>query len=71
MSLTLTLTILIAAGAIAGFANWKERRPRAPGEVPLVSYAAIQMVALVVLVLMAAHLISLLSGHPLAGRPFR
>jgi hypothetical protein len=37
----------------------------------LISYAAIQMVALVVALLMAAHLVSLLTGHPLVGRLMR
>jgi hypothetical protein len=68
MSLTPTVLVLIGALAAAGLANWRERRPRDPGQVPLISYAAIQMVALVVALLMAAHLVSLLTGHPLVGR---
>ena len=69
MSLTPTVLVLIGALAAAGLANW--RRPRDPGQVPLISYAAIQMVALVVALLMAAHLVSLLTGHPLVGRLMR
>jgi hypothetical protein len=71
MSLTVTVLLLIGALAAAGLANWRERRPRDPGDVPLISYAAIQMVALVIALLMAAHLVSLLTGHPLAGRLMR
>ena len=71
MSLTMTVLLLIGALAAAGLANWRERRPRDPGDVPLISYAAIQMVALVIALLMAAHLVSLLTGHPLAGRLMR
>jgi hypothetical protein len=68
LSLALTLAILLAALAAAGLANYRERRPREVGEVPLVSYSAIQLVALVVALLMAAHLVSLAMGHPLKSR---
>jgi hypothetical protein len=68
LSLALTLAILLAALAAAGLANYRERRPREVGEVPLGSYSAIQMVALVVALLMAAHLVSLAMGHPLKSR---
>ena len=71
MSLTPTILVLIGALAAAALANWRERRPRDPGQVPLVSYAAIQMVAMVVALLMAAHLVSLLTGQQLAGRLMR
>ena len=71
MSLTSTLIVLLLALAVAGFANWRERRPRPLGHPPLVPYTAIQMVALVVVILMLAHLVSLLSGQPLTGRLFR
>jgi hypothetical protein len=33
-----------------------------------VPYTAIQLIAVVVIVLMAAHLVSLLTGQPLKGR---
>jgi hypothetical protein len=68
MSLAVTLAILLAALAVAGLANYRERRPREVGKVPLISYSAIQMVALVVAILMLAHLVSLLMGSPLKSR---
>jgi hypothetical protein len=71
VSLTPTILVLIGALVAAALANWRERRPGDPGRVPLISYAAIQMVALVVALLMAAHLVSLLTGHPLVGRLMR
>jgi uncharacterized membrane protein YidH (DUF202 family) len=71
MGLTATLTLLVLALAVAGFANWQERRPRPLGNPPLVPYTAIQMVAVVVIILMLAHVVSLLSGQPLIGRLFR
>jgi uncharacterized iron-regulated membrane protein len=71
MGLAATLVALLAAVAVAGFANWRERRPRPVGNPPLVSYTAIQMLAIVVAILMAAHLVSLLTGHPLTSRFLR
>jgi len=68
VSLAVTLAILLAALAVAVLANYRERRPGAVGKVPLVSYSAIQMVAVVVAILMLAHLVSLLMGHPLKSR---
>lgn len=68
MSLELTLAILLGALGIAVLANWRERRPRELGRPPLVPAAAIQAVAIVVAILMLAHLVSLLTGHPLKGR---
>ena len=68
MSLAVTLAILLAALAAAALANYRERRPREVGKVPLISYSAIQMVAVVVAILMLAHLVSLMMGHPLKSR---
>jgi hypothetical protein len=68
MSLTVTLLLLLASLALILFANWQERRERPLGEAPLISYPALQMVGIVFTVLLAAHLISLLTGHPLRGR---
>lgn len=68
MGLVPTVLVLLAALAIAGLANWQERRPRPLGEPALVPYTAIQMVAAVVAILMLAHLVSLLTGQQLTGR---
>ena len=68
MSLTVTLLVLLLALAVAGFANYRERRPRQLGWPPLVPYTVIQMLALVLVILMLAHLVSLLMGQPLRSR---
>lgn len=68
MSISTTLALLIASLLIIAYANWRERRPRPLGKAPLVSYPMIQMVSIVVAVLMAAHLVSLMTGQPLRGR---
>ena len=68
MGLTPTLAILLAALAIAALANWRERRPRDLGRPPLVPYTSIQMIAVLVIILMLAHVVSLLTGQTLKGR---
>jgi hypothetical protein len=68
LSLELTVAILLAALLAAGLANWRERRPREIGRPPLVPYTAIQVLAVLVIILMLAHLVSLLTGQPLEGR---
>lgn len=68
VSFELTISILIVALLIAGLANWRERRPRPVGKPSLVPYIAIQILAVLVIILMLAHLVSLLTGHPLKGR---
>lgn len=66
-----TLTIL--GIAVAGFlvANIMSRRPPPLGEVRLVPYSAIQFVALLVAILMLAHLVTLFTGKPFVGRAGR
>jgi uncharacterized membrane protein YidH (DUF202 family) len=71
MGLAATLVALGLAVAVAAFANWQERRQRPVGNPPLVPYTAIQMLAIVVAILMAAHLVSLLTGQPLTSRFLR
>jgi len=68
MSLAVTLVVLALAGAVFGFANWRSRRPRAPGEVSLVPWTAVQFLAAVAVLLMLAHLVTLMTGRPFAGR---
>ena len=71
MGLGLTIAVLLAALLIAGIANWRERRPRDLGQPSLVPYSAIQVLAVLVIILMLAHLVSLLAGAPLKGRLLR
>jgi uncharacterized membrane protein YidH (DUF202 family) len=68
MSLGVTATLLVLSLLVVAFANWRERRKRPLGKAPLISYPAIQMIGVVLIVLLAAHLIALLTGHPLPGR---
>ena len=68
MTFELTVAILLGALAIVALANWRERRPRELGRPPLVPSTAIQAIAIVVVIVMLAHLVSLLTGQPIKGR---
>ena len=68
MGISTTLFLLAAAAAVFVVALYQHRRPRELGYVSLLPYGGIQFAALVLAVLMVAHLISLLSGTPLIGR---
>ena len=62
-----TIAVLVAALGALGLAIWRQRRAR-PGHPPLVPWGGVQFLAVLAAVLMAAHLVSLLTGSPLAGR---
>ena len=68
LDLPTTLTILVLAAVAAGWANWRSRQPYVPGQPPLIPYGAIQFVGLLIVILMAAHLITLGTGEPFRGR---
>jgi hypothetical protein len=70
MGVGATLSVLGVALALAALANWRERRPH-PGEPTLMPYTLIQILAIVLALLMAAHLVSLLTGHQLTSRFLR
>ena len=61
--LTFTL-VALAIGAVAGgLANWQLRRP-VDLRWPVVPWLGVQFVALAVVLIFGAHLISLVTGHP-------
>ncbi len=68
MSLTVTLAILVVAALVFGLATYKARQPYEPGRPPLVPYLVIQFVAVLAVILMAGHLVTLLIGKPFTGR---
>jgi hypothetical protein len=61
--LTMTVITLVIGLALGGLANWQLRRP-ADLRWPVVPWLGIQFIALAVLLVFGAHLISLLTGHP-------
>ncbi len=68
MNLSVTVTLMVLGVALAAWANWRERKGHTPGQVPLVPYAVWQFIGIIIFILMAAHLITLLSGKPFTGR---
>lgn len=68
MGLELTLAILVAAFAVFAGAIFISRKPVEPGQVRMIPYGGIQFLAIAVVLVTAAHLISLLTGTPLVGR---
>ncbi|MFZ5610356.1 MAG: hypothetical protein ACOY99_12195 [Pseudomonadota bacterium] len=68
MSLEWTLTILMGASLILALASWRARQPYVPGKPPLIPLGAIQFLALVVILVMLGHLVSLASGRPFVPR---
>jgi hypothetical protein len=71
LSLTETLIIVVLMFALFGFANWRARQPAEPLKVRFVNYHVVQMGCIVVILLMAAHLITIFAGHPLTGQQQR
>jgi uncharacterized membrane protein YidH (DUF202 family) len=68
LNLPVTLAIVAVIAAVFGFANWKSRQPSEPLKVRMVNYHVVQMACIVVFLVMAAHLLSLVLGHPFTGR---
>lgn len=68
MDLATTLTLLIAALAVIVVSHVMLRRPRPFGRVWTVPYNGLQFVAILIAIAMAAHLVTLLTGKPFAGR---
>ena len=68
LSLNVTVAILLIAVVIAGIANYQARKPAEPERVRWVPYVGVQFLAILIMVLMLAHLVSLVTGQPLVGR---
>jgi uncharacterized iron-regulated membrane protein len=68
MSLEVTLIVLAAGAALTGFCLWHQRRPRELGQVSLFPANMVMGIGLVVVIVALAHLVTLLTGHPLTGR---
>ncbi len=60
MGWTMTITGLVIAIAVFGWANWRARQPVQFGRVRMIPYTALMFAALVVILLMVAHVFTLL-----------
>jgi hypothetical protein len=64
-----TVASLVVAFGLAALANWQMRRPFNRRWLPVVPWLGVQFIAVAVALIMLAHLISLLTGHPF-GRSY-
>jgi len=65
--LILTLTAFLLAACVAAFAIIRANRPVEPMQVRLIDYNYIALPALIALVAIGAHLVTLIVGHPVTG----
>ncbi len=68
LSLTATLAVVVVVFIVFGLANWRTRQPAEPLKVRMINYHVVQMVCIVVILLMAAHLVTIFAGHPITGQ---
>jgi len=59
-----TVAALAIAFGFAALANWQMRRPFERRWLPVVPWLGVQFLAVAVALVMLAHLVSLLTGHP-------
>lgn len=59
-----TIASLLVALCFAALANWQMRRPFERRWLPVVPWLGVQFLAVAVFLIMFAHLVSLLTGHP-------
>jgi hypothetical protein len=75
LSLNVTLAIVAATMVLFAFAGWRAKQPAQPLKVRMVNYHVVQIVCIVVILVLGAHLLTLLMGGSPAtqqsgGRPF-
>jgi len=66
--LLITLAALAAVLGFAGFARWKGRQPSEPLKVRWINYHFVFILCMVGLFIIAAHLLTLMTGHPVTGQ---
>lgn len=63
-----TIAVLVAAALAFAWANWRARKPTEMGQSPFVPYLLVQFIAIIIALLVLAHLITLTTGVPFTGR---
>ena len=66
--MAVTLAALAAAIALFLYATYKARQPKEDGKLRWIPYGGVQFVAILVIVVALAHMVTLLTGHPFVGR---
>ena len=62
LSLSVTLMIAVLMLGMFAFATWRARQPAEPLKVRMINYHVVQIFCVVVLLLMIAHLLTLLTA---------
>jgi hypothetical protein len=68
MSLELTLTILGGFAVLLVYSAYMDHRPGELGKVKLIPYKGLMFMSLLFIVVLLAHVLSLVSGTPVPGR---
>lgn len=63
-----SLGLLALALGLFAFAYWKAHKPAEPLKVRLMNYHYLTFFAAVFVLVMLAHLVSVITGHPFTGR---
>ncbi len=68
MNFETTLFGLAFGFVMAGYGFWQGRKPYEAMKLPLIPHGVFLFVGLIIMFLMAAHLITLMTGEPFKGR---
>lgn len=68
MELAITAALFVLFLGLFIFARWKARQPAEPLKVRWINYTIVQYGAAVVMLLMVAHLLTLMTGRTFKGR---
>ena len=64
LDLPFTLIIVALTGGLFGFATVQAKKPAEPLKVRFINYHVVQLACIVVILVMAAHLMTLMSSLP-------
>lgn len=70
IELIITVAAFLGAGAVAGLSLLRAGRPADPLKVRLIDYNYVAIFAVAIMLVVGAHLVTLIAGHPVTGRRF-
>lgn len=68
MTLSITGIVLFLSVLIVAVAAWQDRKPYQPGQLWRVPWRAVMALGILAVLILGAHGISLMTGHPITGR---
>jgi hypothetical protein len=68
LDLPVTAVLFAATLGLFLFASWRARQPAQPLKVRMINYNVVQILAIVGMLVFAAHLVTLITGHAGGGR---